>query len=104
MYWDVKTVKPLPDFRIYVEIENGRMGIFGLNPYLLSRPRRFSRASERALFQSSRHSIWRGNLAQPAGRMEQGNMALEAAVTEYSQHYSSKGQTFQPEADAAGNE
>ncbi len=24
MYWDVKTVKPLPDFRIYVEIEDGR--------------------------------------------------------------------------------
>lgn len=34
MYWDVKTVKPLPDFRIYVEIENGRKGIFDLNPYL----------------------------------------------------------------------
>jgi len=28
MYWDVKTVKPLPDYRIYVEIENGRKGIF----------------------------------------------------------------------------
>ena len=24
MYWDVKTVKPLPDFRIRVEIEDGR--------------------------------------------------------------------------------
>lgn len=34
MYWDVKTVKPLPGFRIYVEIENGRKGIFDLNPYL----------------------------------------------------------------------
>ena len=34
MYWDVKTVKPLPDFRIYVEIENGRKGIFDLKPYL----------------------------------------------------------------------
>ncbi len=34
MYWDVKTVKPLPDFRIYVEIENGRKGIFDLTPYL----------------------------------------------------------------------
>ena len=34
MYWDVKTVKPLPDFRIYVEIEDGRKGIFDLNPYL----------------------------------------------------------------------
>jgi len=34
MYCDVKTVKPLPDFRIYVEIEDGRKGIFDLNPYL----------------------------------------------------------------------
>ena len=34
MYWDVKIVKPLPDFRIYVEIENGSKGIFDLNPYL----------------------------------------------------------------------
>ena len=34
MYWDVKTVKPLPDYRIYVEIENGQKGIFDLTPYL----------------------------------------------------------------------
>ncbi len=34
MYWDVKTVRPLPDFRIYVEIENGRTGIFDVKPYL----------------------------------------------------------------------
>ena len=34
MYWDVKIVKPLPDFRIYVEIENGCKGKFDLNPYL----------------------------------------------------------------------
>jgi Protein of unknown function (DUF2442) len=34
MYWDVKTVKPLPDFRIYVEIEDGRKGVFDLTPYL----------------------------------------------------------------------
>jgi hypothetical protein len=34
MYWDVKTVKPLPDYRIYVEIEDGRKGIFNLTPYL----------------------------------------------------------------------
>jgi len=26
MYWDIKVVKPLPDFRIYVEIEDGRTG------------------------------------------------------------------------------
>jgi hypothetical protein len=34
MYWDVKFVKPLPDYRIYVEIEDGRKGIFDLKPYL----------------------------------------------------------------------
>ena len=32
MYWDVKTVKPLPNYRIYVEIEDGRKGIFDLKP------------------------------------------------------------------------
>ena len=34
MYWDVKTVKPLPGHRIYVEIEDGRKGIVDLTPYL----------------------------------------------------------------------
>jgi hypothetical protein len=34
MYWDVKAVKPLPDFRIFVEIEDGRKGIFDVTPYL----------------------------------------------------------------------
>lgn len=34
MYWDVKIVKPLSDYRIYVEIENGLKGIFDLKPYL----------------------------------------------------------------------
>lgn len=34
MYWDVTTVKPLSDYRIYVEIENGRKGVFDLKPYL----------------------------------------------------------------------
>jgi hypothetical protein len=34
MYWDVKFVKPLDDFRIYVEINDGRKGIFDLKPYL----------------------------------------------------------------------
>ncbi len=34
MYWDVKTVKPLPDYRIFVETEDGRRGIFDLKPYL----------------------------------------------------------------------
>ena len=34
MYWDTKSVKPLPDYRIYVEIEDGRKGIFDMKPYL----------------------------------------------------------------------
>lgn len=34
MYWDAKFVKPLPDFRIYVEVENGAKGIFDMKPYL----------------------------------------------------------------------
>jgi len=34
MYWDAKLVKPLPDYRIYVELENGNKGIFDLEPYL----------------------------------------------------------------------
>lgn len=34
MYWDVKAVKPLPDYRLYVEIEDGRRGIFDVKPYL----------------------------------------------------------------------
>jgi len=34
MYWDAKLVKPLPDYRIYVELENGKRGIFDLKPYL----------------------------------------------------------------------
>ena len=34
MDWDVKFVKPLSDYRIYVELEDGRKGIFDLKPYL----------------------------------------------------------------------
>lgn len=34
MYWDVKTVRPLSDYRLYVEIEDGRKGIFNMKPYL----------------------------------------------------------------------
>lgn len=34
MYWDVKLVKPLPDYRIYVEIMDGRKGVFDLMSYL----------------------------------------------------------------------
>jgi len=34
MYWDVKAVEPLPEYRILVEIADGRRGIFDLKPYL----------------------------------------------------------------------
>jgi len=34
MDWDVMTVKPLSEYRIYVEIADGRKGIFDLRPYL----------------------------------------------------------------------
>lgn len=34
MYWDVIAVKPLPNFRIHVEIKDGREGIFDLKPFL----------------------------------------------------------------------
>ena len=34
MYWDVKAVKPLSEYRIYVEIDDGRKGVFDLKPYL----------------------------------------------------------------------
>jgi hypothetical protein len=34
MYWDVKTVQPLNDYRILVEIADGRKGVFDLKPFL----------------------------------------------------------------------
>lgn len=34
MYWNVKTVTPLSDYRLYVEIADGRRGIFNVKPYL----------------------------------------------------------------------
>ena len=34
MYWDVITVKPLSDYRIAVEVEDGRKGVFDMKPYL----------------------------------------------------------------------
>lgn len=34
MYWDVKLVKPLSDYRLYVELEDGRKGVFDVKPYL----------------------------------------------------------------------
>lgn len=34
MYWDATLVKPLDDFRIYVELQGGKKGIFDMKPYL----------------------------------------------------------------------
>ena len=34
MDWDAKAVEPLDDYRILVEMTDGRMGIFDLKPYL----------------------------------------------------------------------
>jgi nucleoside-specific outer membrane channel protein Tsx len=34
MHWDVKLVKPKSDYKIYVELENGKKGIFDMTPYL----------------------------------------------------------------------
>ena len=34
MYWDVKKVQPLDNHEIYVELLDGRTGIFDLKPYL----------------------------------------------------------------------
>lgn len=34
MDFDVKTVSPLPDYRIYVELANGLQGTFDVKPYL----------------------------------------------------------------------
>jgi Protein of unknown function (DUF2442) len=34
MYWDVLSVTPLSDYRLYVEIADGRQGIFDVKPYL----------------------------------------------------------------------
>lgn len=34
MYFDAKIVKPLPNYEIYVELENGKQGRFDLKPYL----------------------------------------------------------------------
>lgn len=34
MYWDAILVKPLPNYRIYVELKNGKKGTFDMKPYL----------------------------------------------------------------------
>jgi hypothetical protein len=34
MYWDAKRVKALPDHNIYVELADGKKGVFDMQPYL----------------------------------------------------------------------
>lgn len=34
MHWDVKSVQPLADHRLYLDLEDGRTGLFDLKPYL----------------------------------------------------------------------
>lgn len=34
MHWDVKCVRPLSGYRIYIETEGGQKGFFDLKPYL----------------------------------------------------------------------
>lgn len=34
MHWDVKSVRPLDDYQVYVELEDGRKGVFDVKPYL----------------------------------------------------------------------
>lgn len=34
MYWDVNVVKPKPKYELYIEVEDGRKGIFDMKPYL----------------------------------------------------------------------
>lgn len=34
MYWDVKKVRPTDNYQIYVELEDGRKGLFDMKPYL----------------------------------------------------------------------
>lgn len=34
MYWDAVSVKPIENYRIFVELRNGKKGTFDLKPYL----------------------------------------------------------------------
>ena len=34
MYWDVITVRALPDYHLFLEFEDGRTGTFDVKPYL----------------------------------------------------------------------
>ena len=34
MHWDVKSVRPLDDFCIEVTLQDGRLGVFDMKPYL----------------------------------------------------------------------
>lgn len=34
MHWDVKTVQALPDYKLAVELADGKRGVFDLRPFL----------------------------------------------------------------------
>ena len=61
MDWDVKTVRPLPDPRIDVELVDGRRGVFDLTPYLEHGV--FSELKDTAYFQ--RAGIQHGGVTWP---------------------------------------
>ena len=65
MHWDVTAVKPLPDYRIYVEMKNGKKGIFDLTPYLDHGVIRELRDVH--YFNRVGIFVWRGNVAKRAG-------------------------------------
>jgi len=43
MYWDVTAVKAKPEYKIYVETEDGRKGIFEMTPTLFHSPQVFAK-------------------------------------------------------------
>ena len=53
MHWDVKTAQALPDYKLDIELADGRRGVFDLRPFLdrpglhrLKDPAYFSQAVE----------------------------------------------------------
>ncbi len=65
MHWDAITVKPLENYPLYVEIQDGRKGVFDVKPYLDFGV--FQELKKSPLFQSRRHLIRRNYLTQRTG-------------------------------------
>lgn len=66
IYWDVKQVRPLEDYILYVELEDGREGVFDVKPYLNHGV--FQELQDRSYFSQSGRRIGRCNLPLRAGR------------------------------------